>query len=104
MYELLLTDAAGQDLDSIVEYIAVKLSNPSAASAFLDSVEKCFVILRKTPLAYAECLDKVLQSKRYRKAVINNYVLIYRVDADTRSVYILRFFYGAQDYAKQFQF
>ena len=45
MYELLLTEAAGQDLDSIVEYIAVKLLNSSAASAFLDSVEKCFVIL-----------------------------------------------------------
>lgn len=102
MYELLITEAADQDLDSIVEYIAVRLSNASAASAFLDSVEKCFAMLRKTPLAYVECTDKALQAKGYRKAVINNYVLIYRADENTRTVYVLRFFYGGQDYAKQF--
>lgn len=50
MYELLITAAADQDLDGIVEYIAVKLSNSSE---------------------------------------------------EMRKVYVLRFFYGGQDYAKQ---
>ena len=101
MYDLLITEAADQDLDGIVEYIAVKLSNPSAAGAFLNSVEECYGILQKTPLAYAKCSDEGLQAKRYRKAVINNYLLVYRADEDTHKVYVLRFFYGGQDYAKQ---
>lgn len=65
MYDILLTEAADQDLNGIIEYIAVKLSNPSAARAFLDSVEACYSVLRKTPLAYAECSDKLLCRKRY---------------------------------------
>ena len=101
MYDLLITKAADQDLDGIVEYIAVNLSNPSAAGAFLDSVAACYRVLRETPLAYAECSDKPLQAKRYRKAVIDNFLLVYRTDEKTRKVYVLRFFYGGQDYAKQ---
>lgn len=101
VYDLRTTEAAVQDLDSIIGYIAVKLSNPSAAGSFLDRVEECYRILQKTPLAYAVCSDARLQTKQYRKAVINNYVLIYRVDENTHNVYVLRFFYGGQDYASQ---
>jgi len=35
MYELLITEFAEQDLDGIVEYIAVKLANPPAAGDVL---------------------------------------------------------------------
>lgn len=101
MYDLLITEAADQDLDGIVHYIAIKLSNPLAASTFLNNVGKCYQQLRETPLGYAECSDPLLQAKRYRKAVIDNYLLVYRVAEDTNTVYILRFFYGGQDYAKQ---
>lgn len=101
MYDVLVTEAADQDLDGIVEYIAISLSNSSAAGAFLDEVERCYELLREKPLAYAECSDQRLQAKRYRKAVINNYVLVYRVEKDTHRVYVLRFFHGGQDYARQ---
>lgn len=99
MYNLLITEAAEMDLDSIVDYIAVTLANPAAATTFLDQVEEGYQILRTTPLAYAACSDDVLRAKQYRKAVINNYLLIYRVDQQT--VYVLRFFFGRQDYARQ---
>lgn len=101
VYDLLITEAAEQDLDKIVDYIAVTLLNPCVAGALIDSIGKCFSVLRATPLAYAKCLDEQLKKKHYRKAVINNYLMVYRVDAKTHKVYILRFFYGGQDYAEQ---
>lgn len=48
---------------------------------------------------YEACRDLRLRAKEYRKAVIRNYVLIYKVDEKNRTVLLLRFFYGKQDYA-----
>ena len=101
MYELLITEFAEQDLDGIVEYIAVKLANPSAAETFLDSVEDCYESLRRTPRLFAGFVDTYLKRKGYRKALINNYLLIFRIDGKARRVYVLRCFYAGQDYIKQ---
>ena len=101
MYELLLTEFAEQDLDGIVEYIAVKLANPPAAGTFLDNVEACYGSLRRTPRMFCECGGTYLKRKGYRKAQISNYLMIFRIDGKARRVYVLRFFYAGQDYVKQ---
>lgn len=49
---------------------------------------------------YERCYDAFLEKKGYRKATINNYVLVYKVEEAARTVIIHRFFYGAQDYVK----
>jgi plasmid stabilization system protein ParE len=84
-----------------VDYIADKLANPSAASALLDKVEKCYGSLKRSPRMFNECVDAYLKNRGYRKALIDNYLLIFRIDENSRVVYVLRFFYGAQDYIKQ---
>ncbi len=101
MYEILITEFAEQDLDGIVEYIAVKLANPPAAGSFLENVEACYGSLKRTPRMFAECAETYLKRKGYRKALISNYLLIFRIDLKARRVYVLRFFYAGQDYVKQ---
>ena len=100
MYRLVVTELAHQDLDNIVSYIAVQLANPSAAGNFLDEVDACYNFLMSNPLMYEKCRDPRLEAKGYRKAVIKNYIAVYQIDEAARSVIILRFFYGAQDYIK----
>ncbi|MED4599724.1 type II toxin-antitoxin system RelE/ParE family toxin [Paenibacillus validus] len=100
MYRLIVTELAHQDLDNIVSYIAVQLANPTAASDFLDEVDKCYAHLRNNPVMYPKCQDNRLEKEGYRKAVIKNYILVYKVDEGAEKVVILRFFYGAQDYNK----
>lgn len=99
-YKIALTELAARDLDSITEYIAERLSNPTAAAAFLDAVDECFGNWETMPLMFARCRDTRLRSMGYRRAVIKNYVMIYRVAESKKTVYILRFFYGARDYEK----
>ena len=98
MYKLILTELAYQDLDKIVSYIAEELANPIAAGDFLDEVDKCYAYLKSNPLMYAKCQDVRLESEGYRKAVIKNYLLVYKVTESNKTVSVLRFFYGAQDY------
>lgn len=99
-YKVVETELAVQDLNGILEYISVSLSNPTAASAFADEVEKCYAGLERMPLMYEQCQDVQLCALGYRKAVIKNYLLIYKVDEAEKTVYILRFFYGRQNYVE----
>ena len=100
MFKLIVTELAHQDLDHIISYIAVKLSNPKAAGDFLEEVTSCYGFLKENPMMYERCQDGRLEQEGYRKAVIKNYVLVYKVDEATQAVNIMRFFYGAQDYTQ----
>ena len=100
MFKVIVTELAHQDLDNIVSYIAVQLANPTAASDFLDEVEKCYGYLKSNPMIYPKCNNSSLEKEGYRKAMVKNYIIIYKVDEDAKKVSVLRFFYGAQDYAK----
>lgn len=99
-YKVVETELAVQDLNEILEYIAFSLANPTAASAFADEVEKCYADLERMPLMYERCQDAQLRALGYRKAVIKNYLLIYKVNETEKNVYILRFFYGGQNYVE----
>jgi toxin ParE1/3/4 len=94
------TALAHQDLDKIVSYIVVQLANSKAASDFLDEVEKCYGYLRSNPMMYAKCQDKRLEKEGYRKISIKNYEIVYKINEASKTVNILRFFYGSQDYVK----
>jgi toxin ParE1/3/4 len=100
MYKLVVTELAHQDLDNIVSYIAIQLANPAAASDFLDKVDKCYGYLMKNPLMYSKCYNSKLEKEGYRKAVIKNYIFVYKVDENAKTVSIVRFFYGTRDYTK----
>ena len=100
MYKLVITELAHQDLDRIVSYIVVQLSNSKAAGDFLDEVTACYGFLKSTPMMYERCQDRRLGEEGYRKAVIKNYVLVYKISEESNTVSIMRFFYGAQDYTK----
>lgn len=100
MYRLVVSELAHGDLDDIVAYIAIELTNPIAAANFLDEVEKYHGHLRNNPFMYGRCHDAHLEKETYRKASIKNYVWVYKIDETNSEVIVYRFFYGAQDYLK----
>ena len=99
-YKLEITPPASEDLEEIIAYIARELGNPTAAAALLDEVDECYENLEAMPYMYEECRDPHLKALKYRRAVIRNYVMVYRVSENDKTVYILRFFYGSRDYEK----
>ncbi len=98
MYDVIVTEAADQDLDSIIAYICNSLHNPEAATGLLNVIEECYSHLEQSPEMYALCKDKRLRDAGYRKAVIHSYLMIYRFDESSGKVFVLRYFYGAQNY------
>jgi len=98
MYRLEITDHAEQDFDRIIVYITEKLVAPKAASDFADAVYDCYDILESNPFMYEKCRDTKLSKEGYRRAVIKNYVLVYRINEEAKVVVAHRFFYGRQNY------
>jgi len=99
MYKLDITDHAEQDLDRIIAYIAEKLAAPKAAAGFIDAVFACYDHLEDNPYMYEQCRDPKLQKEGYRRAIINNYILIYKINDEAKMIIVHRFFYGKQNYA-----
>ena len=97
-YNLVVTRTAEIELDDIVIYISDYLENRQAAIDFLNKIDICYDRLTDNPFMYNECEEIHLKNKGYRKVVINNYIMIYRVDKLSKNVYILHFFYGRRDY------
>jgi plasmid stabilization system protein ParE len=102
MYKIVITELAEQDLDAIVEYIALKLKNRKAATDFLDEVENCYQYLATMPKMYSVCDEPEMNVKGYRKVPIKNYLAVFSLDETNNTVTILRFLYSARDFYKLF--
>ena len=100
MYRVDISDRAEQDLDRIVAYISERLAVPKAAADFVDAVLECFGQLENNPYLYEQCRDTILRKEGYRRAVIKNYIMVYKVNEDAKAVIVHRFFYGRQDYIR----
>ena len=100
MFKLVISRLAQKDLEDIVEYISVQLANPTAASNFLDETEKCYEHLKLNPLIYAKSTDRRLEKEGYRKALIKKYLLMFKVNEETKTVTAYRFIHGSMDYIK----
>lgn len=100
MYRLVITELAHNDLEAITDYLSTELDNPIAACAFLDEIEKCYSCLHSNPFIYAKCTDVRLEKEGYRKALIKNHILFFKVSENEKKVIVYRIIYGARDYLK----
>ncbi len=99
-YKIVVSKKAAEDIEDIVYYIVSELSNPGAAKAFLDDIEKSYNNIIEKPAIYSLCNDYRLRNDGYRKIVIKNYLILYRINEDGKTVIIVRVVYGFRNYAE----
>lgn len=97
-YRVQISRDANADIDGVLSYLAVKLSNLEAAKHLADELEHVYDQLSEHPRLYEQARDPLLCQRGYRKVVVGNYVLLYLVDDDRQLVSIVRLFYGRRDY------
>ena len=100
MYSVVVSAQADDDLDAILAYFVGKLGNREAAIRFVDAVDGVYDNLARYPMMYGLSFDGRLAEKGYRSVVIENHIMLYKVDEDHRRVLVARFFYGKRDYGK----
>ena len=96
-YKICIADSFEHDLDLVTGYIAEVLQNPAAADKLLELAEKTVNQIGFTPYMFSLSEDETLAEKDYRNVAVGNYELFYRIDEAAKTVFILRFLYGARD-------
>ena len=99
-YRLIVSKEAHKDIDDIVHYIAGELSNPGAAAGFLDDIERSYRAVVNNPRMYSLCNDGRLHKDGYRKIVIKNYLILFRIDDEEKTVLVSRIIYGGRNYTE----
>ncbi|MEW5980268.1 MAG: type II toxin-antitoxin system RelE/ParE family toxin [Acidobacteriota bacterium] len=91
-----LLRAAEEDLNEILEYIAV--DNPKAAEATLEHIQRTLTLLTRRPHLGRIPTDEELVRMGYRVLVVGDYLAFYTLE--DRSVLVHRIIHGARDYLR----
>ena len=92
-----LTQKAEADLDDIVSYVAVELSNPKAATDFVDELQMAIESVRSFPDSGLRAVNEYLPAMEVRKKLVGNYILYYLPDPAEKVIFVLRIVHGRRD-------
>jgi plasmid stabilization system protein ParE len=88
-YNVKLNKRAFKDIDSIFEYIALEKLSPENAKEQTDRIWKTLKTLDNFPQSHQERSVGRYAGKGYRQLIIDNYIAIFRIDENTKTVYIV---------------
>lgn len=102
-YNIVITERVEEMLDHILYYVFNQLKNPQAAGNLIAEIEHVYDNFEYNPKMYAYSDDTLLKSRGYRKAVVPHYdyVIIFRINEVTTSVYIVGFFHDLELYTNK---
>ena len=96
-YDVKLNPRAFRDLDDIFEYIALEKLSPENAKGQTDRIKKKLKTLETFPQAHQERIEGRYAGKNYRQLIIDNYIAIYRIDEETKTVHIVTIQYQGRN-------
>lgn len=97
-YSIKLTPKAREDLDRIYSYISQELYAEKAAINIVEKIETSIMRLKDFPFSCNYVADEFLKNNRYRKLIIDNYIVFYLVNEEEQQVIVMRVLYGRQKY------
>ncbi len=95
IYNYEFTELAINDIDGVLNYLTKKLCNKKAAIDLMQDIDKCIQNILMFPMAYPNCKCYFINDETIRHAIINNYILFYRI-YESRIIF-LRFKYSKQN-------
>ncbi len=96
-YKYKFTAKAKDDLDSIFAYIAIELSNISAARNLMKEVEKGINSICAFPEACPVVDNIYVRNLDVRKKLINNFIMYYLPDEKAKTNIIVRIVYNKRN-------
>jgi len=92
-----LTQKANADIDDIVSYLAMTLSNPKSASDFVDKLQAAIEEIRMFPASSPQVSNEYMPNLDVRKKLIGSYIMYYLPDYTKKLIFILRIIYGRRN-------
>ena len=97
-FEVEFTDECIEEIIEIYEYISNNLKEDDSAKRLMTEVMDKVLNLASTPELYMK-IEKVDKLKReYHRMVVKNYIILYTIDFEKKTVFISRMVYGRRNY------
>lgn len=96
-YSVKLNKRAFKDIDNIFEYIALEKLSPENAQGQTDRIWKVLKSLEIFPQSHQERTEGRYAGKHYRQLIIDNYIAIFRIDENTKTVYVVTIQYQGRN-------
>lgn len=90
-YKIYYEQEFREDLREIYLYVRYNLKEEFVAKRMIKEIIEKIKILEDFPLAYR--LIKIENCFQYRRFIVKNYFIIYKIDLESREIYILNIFY-----------
>lgn len=98
MYKLEYLPAARQDMIEIAQYIGKELNTPAAAGRLAAELIEAGEGILDFPYANPVYIPVRPLKHEYRKLLVRNYLMFYRVDEAAKLVTVARVIYAKWDY------
>lgn len=98
-FDIILTEMAKKDLENIYEYIYGSLKEIKVADRLMRKIEAEIFSLEISPSRYMKVHIKP-KDDVYRRLIIDNYIMLYKVNIKCEEVIIYKVLYGGMDYLK----
>lgn len=96
-YKIKINPKAIRELDHIYEYIGNEKLAPENAKGQVDRIKKAVLSLDTFPQSHQERNEGKYAGKGYRQLLIDNYIVIFRIDETHKTVYIVTIQYQGRN-------
>lgn len=100
-YNIMYTAGAKRDLRNIFKYISEELLAPENAAGQVERIMASIRTLDSMPKRNRLYEEEPWYSKELRFFSVNNYLVFYRVEDESSTVYVVRIMYSGRDIRKQ---
>ena len=97
-YEVVFTEECRKEIRRTYKYIKENLYADNAARNLMNKIQELISNLASTPKMYEEIKSYMGLKRRYRRIIIDNYVLLYTIDDEKKQVYVSHMYCGVADY------
>jgi toxin ParE1/3/4 len=97
-YRITLNQRAFKDIERIFEYIALEKQAPKNAKGQTDRIWKALKTLDTFPQSHQERNEGTYAGKGYRQLIVDNYIAIFRIDENAKTVHIVTVQYQGRNF------
>lgn len=97
-YKIVISDTCLEEIEENCDYIEKVLKAEQASNRLREKIIETIRGLKNSPKIYA-IIEKTDRAGRdYRKIVIDNYVMIYTIIEEDKTILISHMYYGGRNY------
>ncbi len=96
-YKVKVNPRAILELDHVYEYISNEKLSPEIAKGQVDRIKQAVLSLDTFPESHQERNEGRYAGKGYRQLLIDNYIVIFRIDEPQKVVYVVTIQYQGRN-------